>query len=1225
MLNRIYILTGLSAIILLVGAFVAPLFVDWNSYRDRMEIIAQKIFGKQVEINGDMSLTLLPQPKLKIENIKIGDDGETSTKIALISAKFSLLDFLRDRYNITNLTLYSPQIFLKIDKKGEFIPPIILPDNIEQSNLSIDDANIENGAIYLFDKRVGETIGFDNFFGNLSLKTLRGPFSLKGRGEFLSEKYNININSTSLNSENKMQMAIYLQPQNKNFTLKINGTLLANIKPQFSGEIDFRLHRAQEEENSENKNLGVRGDLVLTSDISISNEEILLKQYFITPDENLPATRLSGAANIDLDKQKFNAVISGGFLSLAFHKLPNNSKSEFALIDFLNNVKAPFIPPIKGQIGVDLAEIDLGFTSLRNIRLDVRSDGEKWLIDNFQANLAGKSELAIKGILAKQDKKAIFSGDLSLKGEQFHLLAKEWRRIEGEELFNIPFSLSAKIELENEQFSIKNAQFNFDNIKNQFALNFPLSKKPNLSFKANLGEFSKKQGQNLLNLLPQMGANTKLNNSFSAIDFIISAKKFSLFDIVLKNIKSKGKLARDRLNLLQFFAIDLASAKLNFSGEVSINKTNPKLWGEGGFEQTQLSDKKEGVISNIFERLNLPPKYGEIYANSLPLKLDFKLNETGEQNRQILNIVAQAKSGEGEFDFVLEMENGIFEILSAPIKAKLNAKFASSLTISDLLGFSDIELFSSGGQTTLNSRFEGAIMNSLQSNIDISTNKGESAKFGGNLIVSDISNWRGNGSLMLGVDDISPFIEILGVGGVSAAKFAGEADISFNGANNIKISNINAKLNNSLLGGELNKQKIGNDINISGELKSEAIRLASLAKLLGGSTSTIGGDIWPDGPFSLVQNNNVSRVKIDVFSDLILLKNAPIAKEASFEYLLDKENIFLREFLAKINDKDIYLDLSICCASSNSSKQINGLAKFENIAINKFLPNKGRQNLSGEIAGTIQFNGDGNSYFEIIKNLAGEGSIIVENLKIDGFNDRFFSELKFDENIEDQTREKLVQNIFDTLYKNEFFAQKVNIPLIINRGNLRANNININTDISQIFGNIKLSLADFSLEGNWEFTPKEIANNKILDKTNAFVLLKLAGNLFAPQINIDISAMVEGVMVKALEMELDSLEKLRQEAEQRSKEAALRRFELIQEQKRIREEKERKELQKHAIEEAKRLARQLLKAPNNSLNIEIYEAMAGTPSPPPQSPLPQPLQLVPVQPDEPEPIDLLNQ
>ena len=50
MLNRLFIVVGLLAILALAAAFVVPRFIQWGDYRERMEALAGEALGTPVTI-----------------------------------------------------------------------------------------------------------------------------------------------------------------------------------------------------------------------------------------------------------------------------------------------------------------------------------------------------------------------------------------------------------------------------------------------------------------------------------------------------------------------------------------------------------------------------------------------------------------------------------------------------------------------------------------------------------------------------------------------------------------------------------------------------------------------------------------------------------------------------------------------------------------------------------------------------------------------------------------------------------------------------------------------------------------------------------------------------------------------------------------------------------------------------------------------------------------------
>ncbi|MCF6344759.1 MAG: AsmA family protein [Devosiaceae bacterium] len=1179
MLNRIYIIVGMLAIILLSGAFLAPFMVDWNSFRERMEFIAQKALGNEVKINGDMSISLLPQPRLSFEDVVVGSDKQIGVKIARVSARFSLLDFFRDRYFITDLSLESAQFFLKIDEGGKLIAPFVLAKSITNINASIADANIENGSIEIYDARVDEVLRAQNFDGNLTIAGLDGPFSLAGIGEYEGKVYDLRVNSSQINSKNKMQLGLLLRPQNNGFTLKMNGELAANLMPEFTGEIDLKIHPLEIKQDKEREKLGVQGDFLFNSKVEISSNEILFREYIIVPDENLPATRLSGAANIDLrNKRKFNAVISGSIISLGFHSAIREAEDRsYAILRFLREFTLPFIPAISGQVGIDMLELDLGEITLRDVRIDARTDGKSWFIDNFSSLLNGKTVFALDGKLSEQNNNPIFNGNFLLEGEQLELFAKDWRnKDKANSFFNIPFSVSGKVQLSEKELLLNDASFIFENIKNDFSLAAGLGSEATLSIIANLGGFSKNQSETLISMLPKIGANSVFASNFSSTAFDLKAKLFALFDFELKNIAALGEFTNEKVDFKNLAGFDLIGSEAKLSGTYNFSQTDPVIFGQGTINQADKS--QTAILSFLTERLKMPSNIDLLINNSLPLNLSFKLSKPNNNGGQNLNLNGQ--TGNGDLDANIELKKGVFNYSNAPINAKIEMKFLNSLALSKQFSLRDIEIFADSSATSplyLSLKLDGTIMNSVDLNVALE-GKNESANFDGNIIISDISNWRGNGEFQINSRDISPLIALAGINGLGAVPAFGSAFIKFKGNEEIIISDINAQINNSLVEGDLLRKTIGKDIELSGSLKTDKIELSNLAILLGGTSSTILGEgVWPIGPFSLLQSKINSRLAIGVKSKAILFDGQDFARDANFEYIIADSDIFIRDFRAKFNGQDVFVDLAICCTGTLTKAQIKGRLSLDRFDIDSFFVDRIADRFNGKITGAVQFLGSGNSYEEIIQSLVGDGSILLEGLEIKKLNSNVFDEIFEHDDFEDMAQSDLEETLIEIINAGDFQASKTNAILSIANGNLRAANVSLQSEKTNIFGSIKINLVDLELDGKWAFTLLNIDHlSKILDKTNAIIRLINSGTLLAPILKYDLSTMIDGVQVRALEIEVDRLEKLRIEAELRSKNAALQRLKLMEEQRRILEEKQKEE-EREALLEAERAAEEAAK------------------------------------------------
>ena len=70
-MNTFLITVGAAIIAALLTAFIAPVFIDWNGYRDQIEAKARNMLCREVEIAGDLVVRLLPEPVITTGHVEV--------------------------------------------------------------------------------------------------------------------------------------------------------------------------------------------------------------------------------------------------------------------------------------------------------------------------------------------------------------------------------------------------------------------------------------------------------------------------------------------------------------------------------------------------------------------------------------------------------------------------------------------------------------------------------------------------------------------------------------------------------------------------------------------------------------------------------------------------------------------------------------------------------------------------------------------------------------------------------------------------------------------------------------------------------------------------------------------------------------------------------------------------------------------------------------------------
>ena len=108
MFKKIFLSTLLIGILAFTGLTYYVSNLDWNAYKD---MISQKFYeatGKQITFDGQLNVSLLPQPVMTAENISVynqENDNKPLATIKKLETSISLPSLLQGKPDITSLSL----------------------------------------------------------------------------------------------------------------------------------------------------------------------------------------------------------------------------------------------------------------------------------------------------------------------------------------------------------------------------------------------------------------------------------------------------------------------------------------------------------------------------------------------------------------------------------------------------------------------------------------------------------------------------------------------------------------------------------------------------------------------------------------------------------------------------------------------------------------------------------------------------------------------------------------------------------------------------------------------------------------------------------------------------------------------------------------------------------------------------------------------------------------
>ncbi len=228
MRTLLYGLGGLVVVVIGI-ALLVPQFLDFNQYKPEIAAQVKAATGRDLTIDGDISLTILPSVALVVADVRLanapGGVADDMARVREAQVDVALLPLLRGRYEVSRVRLVEPEIALEVLADGranwEFTPPAdpAPPTGATESEragettdetsgettnetsgetaepseppangggesplaVSVENFEIENGSIIYRDLPAGTDERIDNIDATIRLASLDGPVDSRGR------------------------------------------------------------------------------------------------------------------------------------------------------------------------------------------------------------------------------------------------------------------------------------------------------------------------------------------------------------------------------------------------------------------------------------------------------------------------------------------------------------------------------------------------------------------------------------------------------------------------------------------------------------------------------------------------------------------------------------------------------------------------------------------------------------------------------------------------------------------------------------------------------------------------------------------------------------------------------------------------------------------------------------------------------------------------------------
>ncbi len=263
-------------VVLVVGLLVAPSFIPVDTYKEQIAEAVRAKTGRDLDIQGDVSLSLLPTVAIEANDVTFSNAEWASQpylgRLRRLVVDVQVLPLINGELKIDSFVLVEPEINLEISADGrrnwEFAAtaPTAEPTAEDSaggrapaaeeaawtggtaggggaiSALSLGDVRLENGVITFRDARSGEAYRFSDIDMSVRLPDLDSPFSADGQVTWNGRQVTLKVSGDKARDLLEgVETGVAVELASDLVTFSYKGRVTGGTPPTVLGDIDLTL------------------------------------------------------------------------------------------------------------------------------------------------------------------------------------------------------------------------------------------------------------------------------------------------------------------------------------------------------------------------------------------------------------------------------------------------------------------------------------------------------------------------------------------------------------------------------------------------------------------------------------------------------------------------------------------------------------------------------------------------------------------------------------------------------------------------------------------------------------------------------------------------------------------------------------------------------------------------------------------------------------------------
>jgi uncharacterized protein involved in outer membrane biogenesis len=428
-MNNALLWLGGLLVAVLCALFAVPHLIDWNRFRGVFEEEASRVLGREIRVDGDVRLRLLPTPYVEFGKVSLADAqsviGEPFFRARSFKLRLAVSPLLRGAFEVKEIALQAPVLKVRLHPNGggnwqtlrlsasgvPFLP----------GELTLQSVNVSDGVIEVIGAGDQELARIEAISGEASAEAIEGPYRFRADFAWHGEPREVRGSTARQDPDGGVRIKAAVRALRTGSSYALDGKI-ADLtgRTRLDGELTAKLPVGLEPAPAQ-RGPGEPAVFDMKSALALDTSGARLSDIALSFEQNGKPQLVTGTATVAWGAAaRIDADLSSRWLDL--DRIAGSAAASPP--DALRRLLAAVVDllPAEGRViaAAKIDQINLGGDVVSGVRLALdRPATGPLALRELSAGLPGGSRLDLKGALVGKGEQITFDGEIGLRGSNF--------------------------------------------------------------------------------------------------------------------------------------------------------------------------------------------------------------------------------------------------------------------------------------------------------------------------------------------------------------------------------------------------------------------------------------------------------------------------------------------------------------------------------------------------------------------------------------------------------------------------------------------------------------------------------------------------------------------------------------------------------------------------------------------------------------------------------------